>query len=247
VSTVALIVGLAGCGSSAKRLAATTTTSAPTTSTTLTGTSAATDVATSATTVPVVTTQPTVARAKDWEFDGDGRVDTARLVYLGNGEWDLVADMTTLGMQTVEFGAIQPQAQESLRTRIIGAVDPNGEGQADIFVQVDHGAANAFWTIFAVTDRQLRQVTIAGQPLRLSLYGSVMSLSGFTCQGSDLIVTGATAATDTATTYNWTRQTYRWQGAQLLLQATATGTTSIAGSSTYGRSSCGDLPTGTGS
>ena len=43
-------------------------------------------------------------KAADWDVDGDGRRDRARLVYLGGygpDNWELVVDMTTPGQQTV--------------------------------------------------------------------------------------------------------------------------------------------------
>jgi hypothetical protein len=230
---VLLAVGATACGSSSKSAVPTTTTAgSPTT------------VAVPTSVIPTATTavSRSASNAKDWDLDGDGRADAAHLVYLGSGEWDLVADMTALGTQRVEFSAIPPQNPARFGPRIIGAVDPNGEGHADVFVQVDHGASNAFWTIFTVTDKRLRQVTVGGQPIRLNLYGPVVSLSGFSCAGPDLNVYEA-SLNNSGADYNWTRRTYRWVGSQLMLQVTTSGTTSAAGSSTYSLSSCGDLPT----
>src|SRR5262249_40459694 len=58
---------------------------------------------------------PPGRRAADWDVDGDGRRDRARLAYLGGygpGNWELVVNMTTLGQQTVRFTG------EPVRSRI---------------------------------------------------------------------------------------------------------------------------------
>jgi hypothetical protein len=96
-------------------------------------------------TSPAAATAPARGRqAANWDVDGDGRRDRARLVYLGGygpDNWALVVDMTTLGPQTIRFtGEVVLPGNVDAPT-IAGSVDADRDGHAEIFVKVSSGAS----------------------------------------------------------------------------------------------------------
>jgi hypothetical protein len=188
-------------------------------------------------------------QAADWDVDGDGRPDRARLVYLGGygpDNWELVVDMTTLGQQTVRFTGdpVLPGGDDA--PTIAGSVDADRDGHAEIFVKVSSGASTQFWTIFKLVGRQIRQVTIQGQPVRLAVNGSVTHQGGFRCDGAQFVTVNEGVVLPSYTKWVYERDTYAWSGAELVLLSTRTGqvTSARPGSppAAYSGVSCGDLP-----
>lgn len=182
--------------------------------------------------------------AVDGDVDGDGRPDTARVVYRGpapttgtpyTGEYDLVVDMTSLGRQTVAFQALPPSF---FNARIVASVDANDDGHAELFVEIGSGASTQTWTIFTLMGGRVRQVTVGGQPIQLLVGGSVTHQDGFICQGSQFVERSATAS---QTGYATQTSTYTWDGAQLAHQSSVNGQSTLEGSSDYGSVRCGDF------
>jgi hypothetical protein len=174
-----------------------------------------------------------------WDIDGDGRVDTARLTYLGGSgpnNWKLVVEMTSLGRQTIPF--MGSPAGTTASPAIVGSVDADEDGYAEIFVKVDAGASTAFWTIFRLTDGHLLQVTTNGQPLRLAIGGTVTHTAGFECSGAQFVTIGESVTPPDYKTWNYERDTYTWNGAVLVLASKQTGQAASAIDSTV---KCGDL------
>ena len=196
------------------------------------------------------TTSPARGRqAADWDVDGDGRPDRARLVYLGGygpDNWELVVDMTTLGQQTVRFTGdpVLPGGDDA--PTITGSVDADREGRAEIFVKVSSGASTQFWTIFKLVGRQIRQVTLGGQPVRLAVNGSLTHQGGFRCDSAQFVTVNEGVVLPSYTRWVYERDTYAWSGAELILLRARTGQVTGArpGSppAAYSGVSCGDLP-----
>jgi hypothetical protein len=233
---------LAGCAASASTTQASGTAATPT---------AATPSATSP--PPSAGPSPSISPARervaaDWDVDGDGRRDRARLVYLGGygpDNWELVVDMTTLGQRTVRFTGdpVLPGGDDA--PTIAGSVDADRDGHAEIFVKVGSGASTQFWTIFKLVGRQIRQVTIQGQPVRLAVNGSVTHQDGFRCSGTQFVTVHEGVARN-YTTWSYERDTYAWEGSTLVFVSKQTGqvTSAQPGNppAAYSGVSCGDLP-----
>ena len=188
-------------------------------------------------------------QAADWDVDGDGRRDRARLVYLGGygpDNWELVVDMTTLGQQTVRFTGDPVLPGNIDAPTIAGSVDAERDGHAEIFVKVSSGASTQFWTIFKLVGRQIRQVTVQGQPVRLAVNGTLTHQDGFRCDGAQFVTVSEGTELPGYVTWIYERDTYAWSGAELILVSKQTGqvTSARPGNppAAYSGVSCGGLP-----
>ena len=234
---------LAGCATSAS-----TSQTSATAATSTAATSSATSPPTSAGPSPAIS--PTRGReAAEWDVDGDGRRDRARLVYLGGygpDNWELVVDMTTLGQQTVRFtgGPVLPGSTAA--PAIAGSADADRDGHAEVFVKADSGASTQFWTIFKLVGGRIRQVTSEGRPVRITVGGSVTHQGGFRCDGAQFVTVSEEAGPPGYTTWAYERGTFAWSGAELVPVSKRTGqvTSAHPGSppAAYSGVSCGDLP-----
>jgi hypothetical protein len=195
---------------------------------------------------------PAISPTRGWQVagdvDGDGRRDRARLVYLGGygpGNWELVVDMTTVGQQTVRFTGDPVLPGNTAAPTIAGSVDAGRDGHAEIFVKVTSGASTQFWTIFKLAGRQIRQVTIQGQPVRLAVNGSVTHQDGFRCNGTQFVTVHEGVARN-YTTWSYERDTYTWEGSTLVFVSKQAGQVTSARPASppaaYSGVSCGDLP-----
>jgi hypothetical protein len=188
-------------------------------------------------------------QAADWDVDGDGRPDRARLVYLGGygpDNWVLVVDMTNLGQQTVRFTGdpVLPGGDDA--PTIAGSADADRDGHAEIFVKVGSGASTQFWTIFKLVGRQIRQVTVQGQPVRLAVNGTLTHQGGFRCDGARFVTVNEGTELPGYTKWIYERDTYAWSGAKLVLLSKRTGQVTSARPgdppAAYSGVSCGNLP-----
>lgn len=216
------------------------------------GTAVTSTAAAPSATSPSARPSPAISPTPGWQavgdVDGDGRRDRARLVYLGGygpDNWELVVDMTTLGQQTVRFTGdpVLPGGDDA--PTIAGSVDADRDGRAEIFVKVGSGASTQFWTIFKLVGRQIRQVTIQGQPARLAVNGSVTHQDGFRCSGTQFVTVHEGVARN-YTTWSYERDIYTWEGSTLVFVSKQTGqvTSAQPGNppAAYSGVSCGDLP-----
>ncbi len=200
--------------------------------------------------VGAAATSPARGRqATDWDVDGDGRPDRARLVYLGGygpDNWELVVDMTTLGQQAVRFTGdpVLPGGDDA--PTIAGSFDADRDGHAEIFVKVGSGASTQFWTIFKLVGRQIRQVTVQGQPVRLAVNGTLTHQGGFRCDGAQFVTVTEGTLLPGYVKWRYERATYAWSGAKLVLLSVRTGqvTSPRPGDppAAYSGVSCGNLP-----
>jgi hypothetical protein len=200
--------------------------------------------------VGAAATSPARGRqAADWDVDGDGRPDRARLVYLGGygpDSWELVVDMTTLGQQAVRFTGdpVLPGGDDA--PTIAGSFDADRDGHAEIFVKVGSGASTQFWTIFKLVGRQIRQVTVQGQPVRLAVNGTLTHQGGFRCDGAQFVTVTEGTLLPGYVKWRYERATYAWSGAKLVLLSRRTGqvTSPRPGDppAAYSGVSCGNLP-----
>jgi hypothetical protein len=219
----------------------------------LTGCSTSKPTTQTSATIPTVPAAATASgrgrQASDWDVDGDGRPDRARLVYVGGygpDNWELVVDMTTLGQRTVRFSGDPLLPGNTAAPTIAGSVDADRDGHAQIFVKVSSGASTQFWTIFTLVGRQIRQVTSQGQPVRLAVGGSLTHQGGFRCDGAHFVTVTEGTELPGYTTWRYERDTYAWSGAHLVLRSKRTGQVTSARPgdppAVYSGVGCGDLP-----
>jgi hypothetical protein len=197
--------------------------------------------------------QASLGPSARWDIDGDGRPDTATLVAVGNAEttssFRLVVHLTRLGTQTVPFTATSAKFMPPHGPVIIGAADAAHDGHAELFVQVDSGCCTEFWTIFRLVNGQVRQMIMAGHPVRIAVGGTVTNTAGFSCAGADLVVYAYRAGT-AAGPFLASREMYRWAGAALVLasrqRTTIHGTAHDPVPATYSGVTCGGLSSARG-
>jgi hypothetical protein len=200
---------------------------------------------------------PSVAQASPgppaiWDIDGAAQPDTATLVAVGNAEttssFQLVIHLPRLGTQTVPFTATSAKFMPPYGPVIVGAADAAHDGHAELFVQVGSGCCTAYWTIFRLVNGQVKQMIMAGHPVRIAVGGTVMNNAGFSCAGADLVVYAYRAGT-TAGTFLASRETYRWAGVALVLasqrQTTIHATADDPALATYSGVTCGGLSSAT--
>ncbi|HEY6295686.1 MAG TPA: VCBS repeat-containing protein [Streptosporangiaceae bacterium] len=197
----------------------------------------------------VVTSQARGRQASDWDVDGDGRPDRARLVYLGGygpNNWELIVDTTTLGQRIVRFTGDPLLPGNTAAPTIAGSVDADRDGHAEIFVKVSSGASTQFWAIFKLVGRQIRQVNIQGQPVRLAVGGSLTHQGGFRCDGDRFVTLNEGTELPGYIKWRYERDTYAWSGAELVILSKGTGqlTSPRPGDppAAYSGVSCGNLP-----
>ncbi len=190
-------------------------------------------------------------RARDWDVDGDGRPDSAHVVPLGKGglntKFLLVVQMTRLGIQKIPFTAAPSIKMPPAGPRVVGSVDADSDGRAEIFVIVDSGASTQTWTIFKLVIGRITHVTMSGGPVQLPVGGSVTVNSGFSCEGphADLVAYSYGAKSNPK---SWAveRDTYRWAGSRLVVLSKRQQTIRTSSTSPrlakYAGVRCGDLP-----
>lgn len=111
---------------------------------------------------------------------------------------------------------------------ILGAVDADKDGRAEVFVQVDQGASTSFVALFHVVGDQLERVKAEKTEITFGLGGSVTHGAGIECREVDgrsppeLIASGASS--EDGKTYPWAENIYRWSAGNLTLWKTIEGT-----------------------
>jgi hypothetical protein len=201
---------------------------------------------------PPTTVTPTrPPGTQDWDVDGDGRPDSAHVVPLRKGDLNtkflLVVQLTSRGIQKIPFTAAPSGKMPPTGPRVIGAVDLDSDGRAEIFVLVDSGASTEFWTIFKLVNGRVTQVTTAGRPVQLPVGGTVMDNFGFSCDRTHAeLVTYSYGAKRKPRLWSVSRETYRWAGSRLVLVSKQQQTIRASPTSPllakYAGVRCGDLP-----
>ncbi len=111
--------------------------------------------------------------ARDGDIDGDGRTDSITLPAAGL----LRVVYSTGRTEEVRFdGGPDPAAQ-----RVLGSVDADRDGHAEVFVRFDQGAAMRLATVFRYVDARLRLVTLDGQQAALPYGASLRNAAAWGC------------------------------------------------------------------
>jgi len=123
-------------------------------------------------TTPTPGQEPAGARgAREGDVDGDGKADDVTIQPSGV----LLARYSGGGSDTASFSAFGS-------ARVLGAVDADGDGHSEVFVQTDQGAAHSLSTVFRYVDGHLRPVKLDGDQVSLSAGGSTGFIASWTCR-----------------------------------------------------------------
>jgi len=119
---------------------------------------------------------PTTAHpAREGDVDGDGHQD--KLSLTGNGV--LKVDYSAGGSEMVKFTAF-----DFAPVKVIGVLDADRDGHAEVFVTFDLGAYIVSTTIFRYFDGHLHLMTRDGEQVRLASGGSTGFLAAWACHPS---------------------------------------------------------------
>jgi len=164
-----------------------------------------------------------VARpARDGDIDGDGRVDHVTIgPQTSSGVWQVTATLTTVG---VRIGQVHDDSDQPF---LVGIVDANHDGYAEIWIHSGAGASTDFLTPLRLIRGVLREVSKDGSPAQLGVGGTVTHGDGFACQdvnpqsdGAELLVYQATSID--GHTWQGDRYVYRWSAGGKLRQLSHT-------------------------
>ena len=147
--------------------------------------------------------------ATDGDVDGDGRVDrvtfpapgTLRIRY-ANGTSDAVA--------------FASGASPYAGVRLLGIVDADRDGRAEVFVRAGSGASTDFATVFRHVDGRLALVTLDGRQAMLGYGGSVRHSHSWACRPPAAPILTWSGESDDGGSYRGTLRSYRFSGATLV-------------------------------
>lgn len=156
---------------------------------------------------------PVTRPAAPGDVDGDGKADQVRVA---GG---------TLTVVLSGGGTVTSPVAADGTPRVVGVVDVDRDGRAEVFLQTAAGASTVFYTPFRYDGQTLRVVVLDGQPVRLGVGGSVTHGDGFACTTAGRLVVRQASTADGAT-YRVDSVTYGFDGAQLVPLARTTETAS---------------------
>jgi hypothetical protein len=169
--------------------------------------------------------------AEDGDVDGDGRADqvvptepgTVRVVYSGGGSQDVHFD-----------------ADPYLEPTLLGVVDADWDGRAEVFVQAYAGASTRFASLFRHTGGRLQLVTVNGGQALLGSGGTISHQDSWTCRPPRTPIVTWTAISEDGRTFHGTETRYQFHGAELVV----TGSQPLTGTLASEESGCGSLSVG---
>lgn len=148
--------------------------------------------------------------AADSDVDGDGEPDELALQSAGT----LRVNYSAGGGETVLFDT--PGGPDD--QRLLGTVDVDRDGHAEVFVRFVRGSALASATLFRYVDGHLRLVTLNGEQTQLPYGASLRGAATWECRPT--AVPGAVIATWSASaddgSYRGDRVFYAFSGATLV-------------------------------
>ncbi|WP_368411227.1 FG-GAP repeat domain-containing protein [Pseudofrankia inefficax] len=153
--------------------------------------------------------------AVDGDVDGDGRPDV-----LSVSGTQLLVHYSGGGTDSVAF-----QAGDPTSARLLGASDADSDGHAEVFVQVDQGAAQQVSTLFRYVGGHLRLVTLDGKQATLAYGGSTGYVASWSCRPSSSPNAALATATGPSTgpnVYKLTVTNYQFDGTRLVTLSTRT-------------------------
>jgi hypothetical protein len=163
---------------------------------------------------PAVQPRAVQRSARDGDIDGDGGVDQVTLSGAGvSGAGVLHVRYAAGGTDDVRFQA----DTGSVEPAVLGVVDADRDGRADVFVRVTSGAATEFASVFRYTGGRLRLVTTGGGQARLGYFGSVVNQSSWACRPPGRPIVTWTGTSTDGSIYRGTETYHRFDGAELVV------------------------------
>lgn len=156
--------------------------------------------------------------AADGDVDGDGKADRISIPAAGR----LRIDYASGRVETVAFEAGDQPA------RVLGSVDADHDGRAEVFVRSGSGASTEFATVFRSVADKLRVVTLDGEQTRLGYGGSVTHRDAWACRPPTEPIVTFTGTSADGERYTGPLRHYRFDGARLALIATESVTVTPA-------------------
>jgi hypothetical protein len=140
----------------------------------------------------------------DGDVDGDGRADTITFPAPGR----LYIAYATGKTETVGFDVADGYTDVAL----LGAVDADQDGHAEIFVRTGSGASTQFATVFRYFSGHLAVVTLDGKQSGLAYGGTVTHQDSWACRPpAEPVLTWSGTSTD-GQTFTGTARSYRFDG-----------------------------------
>ena len=146
--------------------------------------------------------------ARDGDVDGDGRVDAVSFPALGTLRIRYAAGST----DTVRF-----EASGQPGVKLLGIVDADRDGRAEVFVRTGGSASADFATVFRYVNGRLRLVTLDGSQARLGSGGSVRHAESWGCGSPGKVIFRWSGESDDGVVYRGTVHSYGFQGTALRL------------------------------
>jgi hypothetical protein len=170
---------------------------------------------TPAPTVTSATPTPTKTRqkpARDGDVDGDGVADSIR------------ASATLLTVELSGTGKTVTAAvhkDEPGDAGVLGSVDVDHDGFAEVFLETASGASTTFATPYRFDGTALHELQLDGGPVRLGIGGSVMHGDGFSCLPSGRLQVRSAESQD-GSEFTVHVDDYRLTTSQLVLVSSST-------------------------
>ena len=149
--------------------------------------------------------------ALDGDVDGDGRRDAITVAASGTLRVRY-ADGTT---DTVRFDA--SGASPTAGVQILGAVDADRDGRAEVFIRAGSGASTDFAVVFRHVGGRLRLVTLDGRQALLGYGGSVGHLHSWACRQPSAPIQAWDGTSPDGASYPGILRSYRFAGSTLVL------------------------------
>jgi hypothetical protein len=162
---------------------------------------------------PSSTSSPTRHKpAVAGDVDGDGNPDTIRTT----------STLLTVVLSSTGKSVTAPIGADSPRNApILGSVDVDRDGFAEVFLQTAQGSSTTFATPYRFDGTTLRVLQLNGSPASLGIGGSVTHGAGFQCTNAgQVIVRGASSSDGKA--YTVESRVYRVGVKDLVLVRTST-------------------------
>jgi hypothetical protein len=153
--------------------------------------------------------RPAAGPARDGDIDGDGRVDRVSLSAPGVLHVRYASGDTDDVRFRADAGPVGPA--------VLGAVDADWDGHAEVFVRSASGASTEFASLFRYTGGRLRLVTTDGGQAQLAYFGSAGNQSSWACRPPRTPIVTWTGTTTDGSTYLGTETSYRFDGAALVV------------------------------
>jgi hypothetical protein len=234
--------------------------SAPTTPPPTTARASST-VTTAPTTAPPTTAPPTTARAAPTtapptsappttvptteapdrprlatDVDGDGAADAVFLATDGEtGKLQLRVELSSVGARQV---AVETSTVD-LAT-VMGAVDVDGDGRAELFLRTTAGASTALGSVFRLAGDSLVRVAFEGVGAEFAVHGAVRHLDGLRCADGGIEL--SSAVSEDGTSYDVTVLRYEPSGDTGVFALADQRSDTVAPDEVLSEVDCGSLP-----